>query len=172
MCHCKYCGKYSRNKIALGKHMEKKHRLEKEKELSQWQITKRMAKAAFKEPPPTPRTKPGNKKNAQVACEPAVRGVKNTTEKPAKHVVTPHTSEKRYETSGGSVYIDWKLPKFGVTTPKTRTEDGMLREVGRNQVGVESRVGTKFNANLDGFGDDSTPCTKTTFPVKPSWCST
>ena len=64
MCHCKYCGKYSRNEVALGKHMAKKHRLEKEKELSQWQITKRMAKAAFKEPPPTPRTKPGNKKNA------------------------------------------------------------------------------------------------------------
>ena len=133
MCRCKYCGKYSRNEVALGKHVAKKHRLEKEKELSQWQITKRRVKAAFKEPhptatpsPPPPRTKPGlyisdtepgNKKNMQFACESAVRGANNTTGKLEEHMATPHTPGKRYKTSDGCIYMNWKLLDYRVTTP-------------------------------------------------------
>ena len=120
----------------ITKHIEKKHRLEKENELSQWQTTKQMAKAAFGEHPPTPRTKPGSKEYAQVACDPAARDMENTTENLAKHVVTPRTSEKRYEAPDGSIYIYWKLPKIGVTTRKNRTKDGRLREVGPNRVGI------------------------------------
>ena len=57
-------------------------------------------------------------------------GHADTTGNLAKHMITPRTSEKRYEAPDGSIYIDWKLPKFGVTTPNNRTKDGMLREVG------------------------------------------
>ena len=56
MCRCKYCGKYSKNEVALAKHVSRRHRAETEKELSQWQITKYKAKRAhpYKRPCPTP----------------------------------------------------------------------------------------------------------------------
>ena len=40
MCRCKHCGEYSKNEVALSKHVSRRHRAETEKELSQWQITK------------------------------------------------------------------------------------------------------------------------------------
>ena len=46
MCRCKYCGKYSKNEVALEKHVSRRHRTETDKELSQWQITKHKAKTA------------------------------------------------------------------------------------------------------------------------------
>ena len=51
-------------------------------------------------------------------------GHADTTGNLARHVVTPHTSKKRYDAPDGSMYIDWKPPKIGVTTQKNRTKRG------------------------------------------------
>ena len=133
------------------------------------QITKRRAKAAFKEShstvapfSPPPRTKPGNKKNIQLACEPVVRGVNNTTKTLKEHVATPHTSGKRYKTSDGCIYVDWELPGYCVTTPKADNDIERLMEVDR------TRVGAELNANPDGYSDDSNPRNGVTVSVKPS----
>ena len=121
--------------MALGKHVAKKHRMEKEKELSQWQITKRRAKVALKgshltstPSPPPPRaesrlhisdTDSSNQKNIQIVWESTAMRTNNTTGKLEKHMATPHTPGKRYKTSDGCIYMNWKLPNYCVTTPKT-----------------------------------------------------
>ena len=46
MCRCKYCGIYSKNEVSLEKHVSRRHKVETDKERSQWQITKHQAKAA------------------------------------------------------------------------------------------------------------------------------
>ena len=46
MCCCKYCGIYSKNEVSLQKHLSRRHKVETDKECSQWQITKHQAKAA------------------------------------------------------------------------------------------------------------------------------
>ena len=56
-------------------------------------------------------------------------GHADTTGNLAKHVVTPHTSEKRYEAPNGSIYIDWEPPKLGL--PHQRTEP--RRDVDRSR---------------------------------------
>ena len=40
MTRCKYCGIYSKNKTSLEKHVSRRHKEEKDKERTQWQITK------------------------------------------------------------------------------------------------------------------------------------
>ena len=63
---CKYCGIYSKNESSLEKHVSRRHKEEKDKARTQWQITKDQAKAAWYSgrscpspdhppaPPPTP----------------------------------------------------------------------------------------------------------------------
>ena len=60
MCRCKHCGKYSKNEVALSKHISRRHRAETQKELSEWQITKYKAKNAnpHKRPPDLPPAPP------------------------------------------------------------------------------------------------------------------
>ena len=72
-------------------------------------------------------------------------GHTDTTGNLAKHVVTPRASKKRYDAPDGSIYIDWKPPKVGVTTQKNRTRTECRREAGQNRAGIDSRTGTKHN---------------------------
>ena len=110
--------------MALGKHVAKKHKMETDKELSQWQITKRRAKAAhsFKgshltsaPSPPPPKaesglrvsdTDPDNQKNIRIVWESTVMKTNNVTEKLEKHMATPHTPGKRHKASNDYIYIN------------------------------------------------------------------
>ena len=88
-----------------------------------------------------------------------------------EHMDTPHTPGKRYKTSDGCIYMNWKLPNYCVTTPRTDTDINAPKGVDRTLVGAGCRVGAELNANPDGPSDDSDPRIKATVPVKPAPCS-
>ena len=92
---CKYCGIYSKTESSLEKHVSRRHKDEKDKERTQWKITKDQAKAAQNSgrscpspdnpppPPPTPaKQEPAclRYKNV-ISLDPDARFVKSVSDK-------------------------------------------------------------------------------------------